>query len=217
LRAPRRCSGSIWKSSRREPARARRFVSIGSGNGSLEIELAQQLRARGHSQFVIDCLDINPAMLERGRAVAKQSGVEAHIRCLHGDFNQWEPGAEYDAVLACQALHHVVNLEGLFAQIRAALAPHGRFIISDIIGRNGHRRWPEALQFVREFWSELPQSYRFNRVRQAHEELFINRDASAEGFEGIRSQDILPPVMPQTGPNSNCCAFWTTGPVWSGK
>jgi hypothetical protein len=49
--------------------RAVRFVSVGSGNCDLEIGLAQSLIAKGHQNFVIDCLDLNPAMLRphRGR------------------------------------------------------------------------------------------------------------------------------------------------------
>src|SRR5882762_1388817 len=34
----------------------KRFVSIGSGNCDLEIELALHLRATGYADFVIDCL-----------------------------------------------------------------------------------------------------------------------------------------------------------------
>ena len=34
---------------------AKRFVSIGSGNCDLEIELALRLMAKGHTDFVIDC------------------------------------------------------------------------------------------------------------------------------------------------------------------
>jgi hypothetical protein len=45
--------------------RAQRFISIGSGNCDFEIELARSLLARGHQSFVIECLDLNPAMLER--------------------------------------------------------------------------------------------------------------------------------------------------------
>jgi SAM-dependent methyltransferase len=175
----------------REPNGTPRFISIGSGNCDLEIALAQHLLSQGHSHFVIDCLDLNPAMLERGRVAASQAGVETQIQCLSGDFNQWEPAHEYDGVVACQALHHVVNLEGLFRQIRRALKPHGLFLISDMVGRNGHQRWPEALQIVQEFWRELPQPYRFNKMLRRHEESYVNWDCSTEGFEGVRSQDIL--------------------------
>ena len=42
--------------------------------------------------------------------------------------------------------------------------PGGKFLISDMIGRNGHQRWPEALTIVHDFWRKLPPSYRFNRL-----------------------------------------------------
>jgi hypothetical protein len=44
---------------------------------------------------------------------------------------------------------------------------------------------------VHEFWSEMPPSYRFNVRLNRYEELFEDWDCSVEGFEGIRSQDIL--------------------------
>jgi SAM-dependent methyltransferase len=180
---------------RRETSGPKRFISIGSGNCDLEIGLAQHLHSKGYSDFVIDCLDFNPTMLERGRVLALQKGMEERIRCLPADFNQWEPDYEYDAIIACHALHHVVNLEGLFKQIHDALKPDGAFIISDMVGRNGHQRWPEAFTIVQEFWKELPQSYRFNQVLLRQEESYLNWDCSTEGFEGVRSQDILPLLL----------------------
>jgi SAM-dependent methyltransferase len=88
-------------------------------------------------------------------------------------------------------LHHVLNLERLFARIKSSLKPAGLFVISDIIGRNGHQRWPEALDIVHEFWRKLPPSYRFNRQLDRYEQLYEDWDCSYESFEGIRSQDIL--------------------------
>ena len=170
-------------------------ISIGSGNCDFEVELASHLRALGHHNFVLGCLDLNSTMLERGRAAAEQAGVGGHMDFVQGDFNDWVPGREYDAVIANQALHHVLKLEHLFAQIKQSLKPDGTFIISDMIGRNGHQRWPEALEIVQEFWGDLPPSYRFNRALRRYQEVFENWDCSLEGFEGIRSQDILPLLM----------------------
>jgi SAM-dependent methyltransferase len=175
--------------------RTQRFVSIGSGNCDLEIELARALLRRGHDRFIIECLDLNPAMLERGRAVAEREEIGQWIEFQEGDFNEWQPQHEYDAVIANQSLHHVLNLEGLFSRIQENLRPGGRFVISDMIGRNGHQLWPEALEIVQEFWKELPPSYRFNNLLQRHEEVFDNWDCSQEGFEGIRAQDILPLLL----------------------
>ena len=182
---------SLEEQCQRRTAGDLRFVSIGSGNFDLEIEIALDLRSRGHS-FVMDCVDLNPAMLERGRAAAAEADVSGQIHVVQADLNEWKPEAEYDAVIANQALHHVLHLEDLFAKVKASLKPQGRFVISDIIGRNGHERWPEALEIVHEFWRKLPPSYRYNHQLNRYEELFENRACSGESFEGIRSQDILP-------------------------
>jgi SAM-dependent methyltransferase len=167
------------------------FVSIGCGNCDLEIELVRHLRTKGHKDFVIDCVDLNSVMLERGRISSVNEGVADYVRFIEEDFNHWSPAHEYDVVIANQALHHVLNLERLFARIKSSLKPAGLFVISDIIGRNGHQRWPEALDIVHEFWRKLPPSYRFNRQLDRYEELYEDWDCSYESFEGIRSQDIL--------------------------
>jgi hypothetical protein len=127
--------------------------------------------------------------------VAEREEIGQWIEFQEGDFNEWQPHQEYDAVIANQSLHHVLNLEGLFSRIQENLRPGGRFVISDMIGRNGHQLWPEALEIVQEFWKELPPSYRFNNLLQRHEEVFDNWDCSQEGFEGIRAQDILPLLL----------------------
>ncbi len=180
---------------RRPEGVAKRIVSFGSGNCNMEIELALHLRARGHSDFIIECVDLNPAMLERGQASATEHEVAPHLSFVQADFNAWSPEHEYDAVIANQALHHVLKLEDLFAHIRTSLKPHGLLIVSELVGRNGHQRWPEALAIVHEFWRKLPPSYRFNRQLQRYEELYIDYDCSTDGFEGIRAQDILPLLL----------------------
>jgi len=179
----------------RRTGSAPRFLSIGSGNCDLEIEMASILCAKRHTDFVIDCLDLNPAMLERGCSSAASNGVGGRIQFIQGDVNEWEPAHEYDAVIANQSLHHVLKLERLFEGIRKALKPGGRFVISDMIGRNGHQLWPEALSIAHEFWRKLPPSYRFNRQLNRYEELYKNHDCSNESFEGIRAQDILPLLL----------------------
>lgn len=169
-----------------------RFISLGAGNCDTEVRLAILLKAAGLQSFVIECLDMNPYMLARGADAAQQAGVSEHIRIVEGDFNLWQPGGFYAAVIANQSLHHMLELERVFARVKSALLPRGLLLVSDIIGRNGHQRWPEALKVVDEFWKELPSSYRFNRQLQRQEDKFSNWDCSAYGFEGIRAQDILP-------------------------
>ena len=179
----------------RAAGRDARFVSIGSGNGDTEAGIARRLLDSGRRGFSIECLDLNAAMLQRGEAHARQEGLAEHVTFVQGDFNAWQPRGRYDAVMANQSLHHVVNLEGLFDAIASALAPGGRFLTSDMIGRNGHQRWPEALERVREFWMELPRRYRRGVQLGRYEPTFLDWDCSVAGFEGIRAQDVLPLLM----------------------
>ena len=174
------------------PTRPARFISIGAGNSDTEIRIAKMLRERGITNYTLECLELNPTMIERGRALAREEGLDEQILPVRGDFNLWQPEGRYDAIMANQSLHHVSNLEGLFTAIDSALTPQGRFITSDMIGRNGHQRWPEALAIVQEFWQELPMERRYNLQLQRKEPKFLDWDCSVAGFEGIRAQDILP-------------------------
>lgn len=180
-------------------ARPIEAISIGAGNCDSEVHIAKLLRERGVNAFTITCLDITDAMLQRGRQLAEREGVLDHFRFVSADFNDWQPAASFDVVMANQSLHHVTKLEGLFDAIHSAIGPAGIFVTSDMIGRNGHLRWPEALKIVREFWLELPASYRYNVQLRRREKLFKDWDCSLEGFEGIRAQDILPLAVQKFG------------------
>jgi SAM-dependent methyltransferase len=176
----------------RTPGLKSRFASVGAGNCEMEIGLAKSLVEAGTRNFTIECLELNPAMIGRGAEQAKTENLEQYIRFSEVDFNDWRPDGKYDAVLAHQSLHHVLNLEGLFEAIKTSMKPGGWFMTSDMIGRNGHMRWPEALAIIQELWQELPDSYRFNHQLKRQETIFEDWDCSVEGFEGIRAQDILP-------------------------
>jgi SAM-dependent methyltransferase len=189
----------LAEAAQRTGARPARFVSLGAGNCDAEIRIAQDLQRRGLDGFTIECLEINQAMRRRGAALAREAGLERHVLPVHGDFNRWRPSGSYDGIMANQSLHHVLALEDLFDAVRAALKPRGLFVTSDMIGRNGHQRWPEAAAIVREFWRELPPSYRFNLQLKRQEDEFLDWDCATEGFEGVRAQDILPLLVERFG------------------
>lgn len=171
------------------------FISIGAGNCDTEVRVARLLKNSGLAEFTIECLDMNPHMLARGRQMAELEGVAGHIATIEGDFNSWAGTKRYHGAIANQSLHHVMNLEGLFDEIKRSLHPNAYFITSDMIGRNGHQRWPEALSEVQRFWQELPNEYRYNRQLNRLEDDYENWDCSKEGFEGVRAQDILPLLL----------------------
>ena len=176
-----------------------RILSIGAGNCDAEVRVASALRAAGLTRFTLECLDLTEAMLERGRQMAVDHGVQAHFVYTCADFNRWVPAHGYDVVIANQSLHHVVALEHLFDAISEAIGQHGIFASSDMIGRNGHQRWPEALAILQTFWAELPDRYRYNVQLRRWETEFMDWDCASEGFEGIRAQDILPLLIERFG------------------
>ena len=89
--------------------------------------------------------------------------------------------------MAHHSLHHVVDLESLFDTVFRHLHDRGSFVVADVIGRNGHSRWPETLALVREIWTKLPERLKFDQVYGRTDCWFENRDCSIEGFEGIRA------------------------------
>ena len=185
-------ANQLERAIRDSPERPARFVSVGAGNSDTEVQVARLLADRGHRDFILECLEVTDEMLARGRELAADRGVAELVHPVRGDFNHWVPVRRYDAVIANQSLHHVVNLEALFDAITECLRPSGRFVTSDMIGRNGHLRWPEALEIVQDFWTELPAEYRYHRQLRRREDIYLDWDCSTEGFEGIRAQDVLP-------------------------
>lgn len=177
----------------RKGKRLLRAISIGAGNCDMEARLAKRLLENGCENIIIDCLDINEDMLIRGRDYGEGLGVSKMINPLCMDFNYWNPPkGGYDIVMANQALHHVVDLENLYAAIDSTMHDHSLFLVSDMIGRNGHQRWPEARRALKPFWRELPAKYKKNHLLHRVEDEFMDHDCSKEGFEGIRAQDVLP-------------------------
>ncbi len=167
-------------------------ISIGSGNCDFEISLAKSLNERGVNDIDFACLELNPAMIERGQKAAENAGLHSRFRFIEDDFNSWIPDRAYHIAIANHSLHHVVELEHLFDGIYSALHPDGYFLINDMIGRNGHMRWPEAERIVNYFWQQLDVKYKYNHQLRRTCDPFLNWDCSVEGFEGIRAQDILP-------------------------
>jgi SAM-dependent methyltransferase len=180
---------------RKNPGQVVDIASLGAGNCDQEAQMAARLLADGHKNFRIDCIELNPHMLERGKQTAAEAGVATNLRFVETDINDWKPTpGSYQVCLALQSLHHFSELEDIFDKVRTSLAPDGVFLVDDMIGRNGHMRWPEALAYCEYIWNQMPDRYKWNHQLKRFEAEYVNWDNS-ESFEGIRSQDILPLLM----------------------
>ena len=169
-----------------------RILSLGSGDSRTELEIAKKLVDAGVS-IELTCTDLNPVVSGFACELAKNEGLAPLFRFEVMDLNSEFPDGAFDVVMANHSLHHFVGLEEIFDSVHSHLSDRGAFIISDMIGRNGHQRWPEALPFVEALWNFLPPEKRFNNFAKCVESEYVKFDCTSDGtFEGLRAQDILP-------------------------
>ncbi len=184
-----------------------RLMSIGSGDCNVEINIAKAMIKKGVTDFVFECHELSEIRLNRGEELARREGLCDKFSFHSTDFNSFELQNKYSAIMAHHTLHHIVELERLFEQIQKSLTPNGRFVTIDMIGRNGHMRWSEALELVELIWKFMPERYKYNHQFEEFHKDYINWDCSKRGFEGIRAQDILGLI----GKYFNCDKFYAYG------
>jgi len=134
--------------------------------------------------------DVSEPLIQR--AASRINQPQHNIRYLVGDINNGTPTNEtYDIIICVSALHHVVELELLIAQINERLEPDGQFWNpGEQIGRNGNRLWPEGLQAANRAFEKLPERLRFNSITKKTDVEIPPDDFSVGCFEGIRSESL---------------------------
>lgn len=171
--------------------KAPRVLSVGSGDGIVEVRIASKMLELGCDDFTFVATELSDIRLDRARQNAEAAGLSRHFEFEQVDVNETSFDENFTGAMAQHTLHHIVELEALFQNIRDLLTDDGVFVVVDMIGRNGHMRWPETLAYVERFWEILPEKYKYNhQFKKTHHE-YVNWDCSIRGFEGIRSQDIL--------------------------
>src|SRR6185437_6791719 len=170
------------------------IISIGSGDGSQEIEIARALLTLG-VKFNMVGLDLLPDLVKQANGAAKAVGLEGVFSAKIFDFNKHDIEIEVDGFMAHHSLHHILELERLFDLIKRTIKPNGLFLTQDMIGRNGHMRWPETLAIVESVWDIIDERKKYHHQFKKTMHKYENYDCSHVGFEGIRAQDILPLLL----------------------
>ena len=169
-----------------------RVMSVGCGRCELELGLAARLAGDGIGDVRFVCIDTNATMLKDALGAVERAGLRDAFEFRVTDIRDLSASEHHEVVMAHECLHHFVELERLFDAVAGIIGDDGCFLTYDVIGRNGHQLWPEALDEIGTWWAMLPESYKFDNATGRISRQFVNYDHSNFGFEGIRAQDILP-------------------------
>lgn len=174
-----------------------RMLSLGSGPGGVELEIARHV-----PDAVTLCLDINPDLLRLGRERAEAEGLA--VEFAEADLNTVDlPAAAFDVVFCHAALHHVIELERLMQEIGRTLRPGGVLLTVDVVTRNGYLMWPETREIVAAIWKALPARFRINHTvydAPLIDDEIWEADTSTAGMECARSEAILPAISERFEP-----------------
>lgn len=173
-----------------------RMVSIGCGDGNLELQLARYTAFR---EF--DAFDIAEGAIRAARSRAKDSGV-TNVNFEVRDVNQLTlPQHHYDVAWFNMSLHHIEALEHTCSQVSQALKPGGFLFVNEYVGPSRFdftARQKRVLALVNEL---IPAKY----LRLPPPAVGIRSDAPipdpaevsrVDPSEAVRSAEIME-VLPQ--------------------
>ena len=86
-----------------------------------------------------------------------------HFQSLDLNRVELEPGY-FDVIYAVASIHHILNLEHLFAQLHRGLKDDGRLVIVDIIGKTQVEFWRENVEYAARVVKRLPARYSGRRA-----------------------------------------------------
>lgn len=167
-------------------------LSLGSGTGNREIELA-----RTGKFGRIDAVEISHARIDYSRARADRAGLSGVIRYIEVDAARVAlPRESYDCVIAEQFLHHVSPLEGMLERIREFLKPDGFFIFNEFVGPSRFQWTDGQLAAVNALLARLPERYRI-RWRSGTVKRSVHRPGRLammlyDPTEAVESSRIVP-------------------------
>jgi O-antigen biosynthesis protein len=160
-------------------------LSIGSGWGDLDrtgYEVGLFRRCLG--------FDLSEGAVQRARTLALQLGHPLAYEVA--DLNRLSLQGRYgpfDLIFANASLHHIQELERLFEQVEAVLAPDGLFFFHEYVGPSRFQWRPKTLAICTRILDILPKRLR-GHVDQIHRPTFaqfVNGDPS----EAVHSEEII--------------------------
>jgi SAM-dependent methyltransferase len=183
------CDWVTWVEWKHLPPVAGRALVIGCGSGWLERGLAM----RGRFESIVAC-DLARDAVERARAEAARLGF-SQIEYRIVDLEHENLEGTYDAVFANDVLHHITDLEGIFARIHDALVPGGKLLFNEYTGPNRFQYSNERMDLINRYFRLLPNDLRRDpytrKVIKRRERVDRKRLIRDDPTEAVRSEEVL--------------------------
>ncbi|MBV8888105.1 MAG: class I SAM-dependent methyltransferase [Alphaproteobacteria bacterium] len=112
-----------------KPQPGQKLLDVAGGTGDVALRALPRLcPVEGAAGLAIVC-DVNPRMLETGRARALDAGILAGIEWVSGDAERLPfPDRSFDLYTIAFGLRNVTRIETALAEARRVLKPGGRFM-----------------------------------------------------------------------------------------
>jgi len=150
--------------------------------------------AKGGIGSIVAC-DYAAATVERAKELARAEGLDIDYRVVDLEHDEL-PGYGFDAIVANDVLHHITNLESLYARIQASLRRGGHFIFSEYVGPNRFQYSDAQMDVINRYMRVLPDHLRYDPclkiTLRKKERLSIERVLADDPTEAVRSEDVLP-------------------------
>ena len=166
------------------------IVSLGCGTGDWEVALSEK-----SDKISMELVEINSDLLKYAKRYSEKNNLK--IKTIVQDANKLELDADkYDFVIVRSSLHHFLELEHVFEEIKKILKHNGKFLImGEVIGRNGQLLYEETRVVVNNILKALPEKFRFNHNDNKIDDEFPKIDYAKDSFEAIRSEEIYSLVL----------------------
>jgi SAM-dependent methyltransferase len=170
-----------------------RMLSLCTGIGQLEIDMIKRdlVDEITGFEYSTDCVIA-------ANSHAKEAGVERRVRFIQMDLNNpnFSEVGKFDFIFNEAALHHIKNLEALFAECLKVSSKETLFLNHDYIGPNHHQWTQKQLFFINKIMELLPDSLRASRsnpgaIHLHKNSLSLKQMMDIDPTEGVRSEDII--------------------------
>ncbi len=128
-----------------------RAISIGAGSGMKEIWLLQS-----NAVATVDAYELGPGMVEEGRRLAKQYGMEDRMQMHLGSPLEEIADESYDLVYWNNALHHMPDTPAALTWSHGILKPGGLLAFDDYVGPNRFQFSDELIDRVNQITTLIP-------------------------------------------------------------